>query len=344
MINNCIILLGPTAVGKTAVGVRIAALLDGEIISADSRQVYLGLDIGSGKDLEEYTLPAGTEICGGQVLSTSLTIPYHLIDQTDLSQEYNVFSFLNDAYYAFGNIRARSRMPVIVGGTGMYLDGFIRGYDFNNDSHGIIKSMQLENNPRHRTHRGPSENLIRPEIHPLILGTTFPRDMLRQNIAARLKKRLDQGMITEVEGLHGAGVSWERLERLGLEYRCVALFLQGKLTDREGKNSNDVLFCALNRAILQFAKRQETWFRGIERRGHTILWLPAGTVEERTAAALHLIHRAGLVKGVANQGTSKNPGWVFSDSSGNTRSRSNSGGIGRILRTVPRSVEIPLAF
>jgi tRNA dimethylallyltransferase len=265
-------------VGKTAVAVRIAAALGGEIISADSRQVYRGLDIGSGKALGEYHLAAGSSLGGEKTLAGDRDVPYHLIDIAGLSQEYNVFSFLKDAYRAFEDIRARGRLPVIVGGTGMYVDAFIRGYEFNNSSQVAITNIPFEHNPRHKTHQGPSENLSRPMMRPLILGTTLPRELLRQRIAARLKSRLEQGMLAEVEALHAGGASWGQLERLGLEYRFCAQFLQGTL---QGD-----LFTGLHTAICRFAKRQETWFRGMARRGIDIHWLKEGTVEERVKEAL----------------------------------------------------------
>ena len=251
---NCVVLLGPTAVGKTAIGVRLAAELGGEIISADSRQVYKGLDIGSGKDLADYVLD------GKQ-------IPYHLIDVADLSQEYSVFLYQLDFYKCFSEIRSRGLLPVVVGGSGMYVDAIVRGYDLvpvpeNKELRASLADKSLEelgktllalkggslHVPRDLLERERVVKAIeietfiqspecasfkkslppRPDIRPLILGTTLPRDRLRANIARRLDQRLDEGMIDEVRRLHDAGASWERLERLGLEYRYVSEFLQGK--------------------------------------------------------------------------------------------------------------------
>jgi tRNA dimethylallyltransferase len=255
---NSLVLLGPTAAGKTALGVRLARALNAEIISADSRQVYRGLDIGSGKDLEEYTFLDES----GQ----KETVPRHLIDHTDLTQEYSAFNFLRDAYTVFSPIIDRGRLPFVVGGTGMYIDAFVRGYQFTEQS----------------------EPLCRPDIRPLILGTTLPRPLLHKNITRRLRERFTQGMIAEVAALHEQGASWERLERLGLEYRCIAEFLQGRI------ESQDALFRGLNHAISQFAKRQETWFRGMERKGCVIHWIPPGTVEERLAWALDCLDCQGF--------------------------------------------------
>ena len=310
---NCVVLLGPTAVGKTAIGVRLAAELGGEIISADSRQVYKGLDIGSGKDLADYVLD------GKQ-------IPYHLIDVADLSQEYSVFLYQLDFYKCFSEIRSRGLLPVVVGGSGMYVDAIVRGYDLvpvpeNKELRASLADKSLEelgktllalkggslHVPRDLLERERVVKAIeietfiqspecasfkkslppRPDIRPLILGTTLPRDRLRANIARRLDQRLDEGMIDEVRRLHDAGASWERLERLGLEYRDVSEFLQGKHSSQ--KEMRDLL-CT---AICQFAKRQETWFRGMEKKGVKINWLPLeGSVEEKVLAATEIIKAA----------------------------------------------------
>lgn len=307
---NCVVVLGPTAVGKTSIGVQIAYKFGGEIISADSRQTYRGLDLGSGKDLDEYT------VCGKK-------IPYHLIDVADLSVEYNVFHYQQDFYRIFDSLVSRKVLPVIVGGTGMYLDAVIRGYDLvdvpeipelrkqlEGKSLDELAKMYLELKPdlhtkndlleRERiirgieiyygTHGELAEKLKksmykRPEINPLIIGTTLEREKVRENIKKRLQERIDAGMIEEVEGLHNQGFSWERLEKLGLEYRYCALYLQKKIPLEEMKEQ---LFIA----IRQFAKRQETWFRFMEKNGVKINWLPPvpdkGT---RVNAAVSLVEK-----------------------------------------------------
>ena len=290
---NCIVLLGPTAAGKTDIGVQLALHLGGEIISADSRQVYRGLDIGSGKDLADYTV-------------RGVSVPYHLIDITDLGSEYNVFSYQQDFYRVFPEITGRGVLPVVVGGTGMYLDAVIRNYDLvtvpeNPELHTRLESMTLEELGKRLLELRPDlhtrEDLLhkerciravevaetmhspgaeeirakmirRPDIRPLVIGTTLDRDVLRANISRRLRERLDAGMIDEVRRLHDEGASWERLETLGLEYRFVSEFLEGKI------GSEEELYEKLNIAIRQFAKRQETWFRGMEKKGVTIHWLP----------------------------------------------------------------------
>ena len=307
---NCVVVLGPTAVGKTSIGVQIAYKFGGEIISADSRQTYRGLDLGSGKDLDEYT------VCGKK-------IPYHLIDIADLSVEYNVFHYQQDFYRIFDSLVSRKVLPVIVGGTGMYLDAVIRGYDLvdvpeipelrkqlEGKSLDELAKMYLELKPdlhtkndlleRERiirgieiyygTHGELAEKLKksmykRPEINPLIIGTTLEREKVRENIKKRLQERIDAGMIEEVEGLHNQGFSWERLEKLGLEYRYCALYLQKKIPLEEMKEQ---LFIA----IRQFAKRQETWFRFMEKNGVKINWLPpVPDKETRVNAAVSLVEK-----------------------------------------------------
>jgi tRNA dimethylallyltransferase len=257
---NALVLLGPTASGKTALAVRLAHALNAEIISTDSRQVYRGLDIGSGKDLRDYII---RDADGKKVF-----IPYHLIDITDLTHEYNAFCFLRDAYAVFTDITVRGKLPLVVGGSGMYIDAFVRGYEFKEES----------------------ERLTRPDIRPLILGISLPRALLHQNITQRLQDRFAEGMMAEVVALHENGASWERLERLGLEYRFIAEFLQNKHSGVSGRSENeDSLFRSLNHAINQFAKRQETWFRGMEKKGCIIHWIPHGRLEERLSNALKVI-------------------------------------------------------
>lgn len=305
---NCVVLLGPTAVGKTAIGVQIAYKFGGEIISADSRQTYRGLDLGSGKDLADYCI-------------SGHKISYHMIDIADLSQEYNVFHYQQAFYRVFDDLISRKVLPVIVGGTGMYLDAVIRNYDLvdvpelpelrkelESKSLEELGKMYLELKPElhtkndllerervirgieiyHGTHGKLAEKLKasmykRPDIRPLVLGTTFDRDKVRENIRIRLKERLDAGMLDEVKGLHDQGYSWERLEKLGLEYRYCSLYLQGKL-------SMEDMFEQLFIAIRQFAKRQETWFRFMEKNGVKINWLPfVQEKESRIQAALELV-------------------------------------------------------
>ena len=292
---NLLVLLGPTASGKTYLAVQAARQLDGEIISADSRQVYRGLDIGSGKDLEEYE-----------------STPYHLIDIADPGYEFSLFDFAQTFSQAFSEIKSRNRLPILCGGTGLYLDAILQGYDLVKVGENKRLRQELEPLPlsalqkRLQSLRPEQHNttdledrsrLIRaieiavgeelamarplelPELSPRIFGLRWPRELLRKRITQRLRQRLEQGMIEEVEGLHKAGVSWETLDFYGLEYRFVGQYLQGQL------NRND-LFQKLNSAIHQFAKRQETWFRRMERQGVVIHWLDgeADPVAEMLAA------------------------------------------------------------
>jgi tRNA dimethylallyltransferase len=287
MINNSpnlLVVLGPTASGKTALGVALAQRLDGEIISADSRQVFRGMDIGTGKDLHEY----------GEV-------PYHLIDLLESGEEFSVYSFQQHAYGAIETIRSRQRLPIVVGGTGLYLDALLKGYRMvaapenpalrlelaECDLNALrLRLCALRPEQHNRTDLVDRDRLIRaievaeaertggdrpdsPSIRSLVFGIRWPRDLLRQRIRLRLRQRLEQGMIEEVETLLAQGVSHAALDYYGLEYRFVSNYLQGDL------NRND-MEQKLYSAICQFAKRQETWFRRMERQGTPIIWLPGG--------------------------------------------------------------------
>ena len=281
---NLIVVLGPTASGKTHFGVQLAQQLNGEIISADSRQVFRGMDIGTGKDLTEYG-----------------DTPYHLIDILDSGAEFSVFAFQKLFYQTFEEITDRDKLPLLVGGTGLYLDAALRGYRMVEVPENPELRDQLQKVPlaslqqrllklRPQQHNSSDlddrDRLVRAieiaegetaasdaqpapaELNPVIFGIRWDRTVLRQRITTRLKQRLNEGMIEEVERLHSAGVSWERLDYYGLEYRFIAQHLQGKL------NRNDMTQ-KLNSAIHQFAKRQETWFRRMERQGTEIHWLDA---------------------------------------------------------------------
>ena len=281
-------MLGPTAVGKTSIGVQIAHKFNGEIISADSRQTYRHLDIGSGKDLAEYTVD-GTPI------------PYHLIDIIDLPAEYTVYNYQQDFYRAFKDIQSRGKLPVVVGGTGMYIDAIVRDYKLvnlpeNPELHKQLEATPLEELAARLLELQPdlhtkndllekdrvikaleiieakkagydTTSIERPEIKPFIIGTTLERPQVWENISIRLRERLENGMLEEVQSIHDNGISWERLEKLGLEYRYCSLFLKGELKTKEQ------LYEELFIAIRQFAKRQETWFRMMEKKGVEIHWL-----------------------------------------------------------------------
>ncbi len=288
---NMLVVLGPTASGKTALGVRLANVLGGEIISADSRQVYRGLDIGSGKDLAEYTIDGRA-------------IPYHLIDVVDLSHEFSVFEYQQRCFAAFEEIAGRGALPVMVGGTGLYIEAVLKGYRMveapenpalremlaSLDHEALAVRLKALKPDLHNTTDLTDRNrLIRaieiaeysrdhppapaPDIRALVLGTRWDRRLLRRRIGERLRQRLDAGMIEEVEGLRAQGVSWEKLHFLGLEYRYIAEFLEGRIQTR------DELYQELRTAICQFAKRQETWFRRMERNGLTIHWVDRAVPE-----------------------------------------------------------------
>jgi len=283
-VMNLLVILGPTASGKTQLAVQAARHLNGEILSADSRQVYRGLDIGSGKDLAEYG-----------------ATPYHLIDILDPGCAFSLFDFVQEFKNVFDKVASRGRLPILAGGTGLYLDAVLRGYELVKVEENLslrqeLKELEvaaLEKRLRrlrpdlHNTtdltdrerltraieiaegeKRHVAEPIDLPKLSPRVFGLRWQREVLRQRITRRLRERLEQGMIEEVEGLHASGVSWETLDYFGLEYRFVAQYLQGMF------NRND-LFQKLNSAIHQFAKRQETWFRRMERHGVAICWLDA---------------------------------------------------------------------
>lgn len=305
---NTVVLLGPTAVGKTWLGVQLARHFGWEIISADSRQVYKGLDLGSGKDINEYSE-------GGA------PVPYHLIDITTLASEYNVFNFQQDFYKIFSGNQKQNNMSFIVGGTGMYVDSVVRDYelipvpenpqlhqqlmdtpleelakqllslkpDLHNKSDLVLKDRVVKALEIEMFKMSPEGKAVleeknsRPKVKPFVIGTTINRSELHKNIEKRLFERIDQGMIEEVEKLHKE-FSWERLEKLGLEYRYVSFFLEGKIQTK--KEMADELY----HAICQFAKRQETWFRGMERKGVEIHWLPEDNDKQvKLKAALDLL-------------------------------------------------------
>ena len=277
---DLLVILGPTASGKTRLGVELARRLSGEIISADSRQVYRGMDIGTGKDLAEY----------GEV-------PSHLIDIVEPGYEFNVFEFQRRFLETFADIRGRWHVPILVGGTGMYLEAVLKGYRLvevpvNSSLRAEIATQPMEvlaerlKQATGRLHNTTDllerDRLVRaieiaeyenrlipepmPEIRSLIFGVRWDRAVLRQRITARLKDRLNQGMVEEVEHLHDLGIPWATLEFYGLEYRFIAKYLKGEL-DRNDMTQK------LGSAIHDFAKRQETWFRRMEKNGTVIHWV-----------------------------------------------------------------------
>ena len=282
-----ITILGPTACGKTSFAAALAARLGSEIISADSRQVYRRMDIGTGKDLNDYTVD------GKQ-------IPYHLIDICDPGTKYNVFRYQHDFFEIFNRLRSSGVVPVLCGGTGMYIEAVLNGYKLldvppNPELREKLKSKTLEEledmlatykTLHNKTDVDSTQRAIRaieieeyykkdaPEssefkpINSLIIGLNIERELRREKISRRLRNRLDEGMVDEVRALLDSGIKADDLIYYGLEYKYLTQYIVGKLT-------HDEMVGQLEIAIHQFAKRQMTWFRGMERRGFKIHWIDA---------------------------------------------------------------------
>ncbi|MBP5364732.1 MAG: tRNA (adenosine(37)-N6)-dimethylallyltransferase MiaA [Bacteroidales bacterium] len=301
--KNLIVVLGPTASGKTPFAARLALQTDAEIISADSRQVYRGMTLGTGKDLDDYTID------GQQVA-------YHLIDIADAGEKYNVYRFQNDFVDAFNDIRARGKMPIMCGGTGLYIEAVLKGYKMisvppNHDLRRRLEGKTLDEltqilSTYRRLHNTTDSDTIPravraieiedyyasnpeieqnlPELHPVVIGLDIDRDLRREKITRRLHARLDAGMVDEVRALLDSGLSPDTLIYYGLEYKYLTLYLIGQL-------SYDAMVEQLNIAIHQFAKRQMTWFRGMEKRGTHINWIDAALpMEEKIEQALKIIN------------------------------------------------------
>ena len=279
---NLITILGPTATGKTKLAVQLADCFNGDIISADSRQVYRGMNIGTGKDLSEYYID------GRQ-------IPYHLIDIIEPTEEFNLFSFQQGFYKSFDEIKSKNKLPFLVGGTGLYLSSVLQKYtlgkaDFEKEkqilssySDDELRDILKDLNPslHNTTDLNDRERIIKAiavskteqektkanNIDSLVIGVNLSRDEIKKRITARLKKRLDEeGMIDEVKTLMDSGVSYDKMIFFGLEYKFIAQYLKGEL------NKND-MFQKLNSAIHSFAKRQMTWFRKMEKEAVVINWI-----------------------------------------------------------------------
>ena len=303
--NNLICILGPTATGKTRLAAELANLIDAEIISADSRQVYRGMDLGTGKDLEDYVVD-GTPI------------PYHLIDIVDPGYEYNIFEFQNNYLEAYSDIIGRNKNAILCGGSGMYLDSILRGYEMkqvprNQELRDVLSHLDDEalrdrflsyKIPHNVTDLNDKDRLIRaieindfdqnhkddapfPKYNSLNFGIHFEREEIRKRITSRLKDRLKNGMIDEVKQLLEKGFTAEQLMFYGLEYKFVTQHVIGDL------RYND-LFQKLNSAIHQFAKRQMTWFRRMEKHGVEIHWLDGNLkTEEKLKLVLEQIKKTG---------------------------------------------------
>ena len=293
---DLIAIIGPTASGKTPFAAALAHRLHTEIISADSRQVYRGMDLGTGKDLADYTVEGEP-------------VPYHLIDIADPGYKYNVFEYQRDFLQAYTDMRSRGLLPIVCGGTGMYVESVLRGYrllpvpenpalrqelegrslqeltqllsryktlhnttDVDTPKR-AIRAIEIEEYYAHT----PVEERSFPQLRSLIIGLQIDRELRREKITRRLRQRLDEGMLDEVRRLLSQGIPAEDLIYYGLEYKYLTLHAIGQLTYEQ-------MFTQLETAIHQFAKRQMTWFRGMERRGCTIHWIDATLpMEEKLA-------------------------------------------------------------
>ena len=296
---NLLSVIGPTASGKTNFAVQLALALDGEIISADSRQVYRGMDIGTGKDLDEYVVDGRR-------------VPCHLIDIADAGDKYNVFEYQSDFLNVWNSCCQRQVVPVLCGGSGLYVEAVLKGYKLlavpvnealRESLSGLtlqelavklasykklhntteidtakraIRAIEIEE--YYRTH--PYEEKDFPMIHSLIVGVDVSREVRRERITKRLHERLEHGMVDEVRRILDSGVTPEDLIYYGLEYKFLTLYIIGQLT-------YDEMVAQLNVAIHQFAKRQMTWFRKMERDGFDIRWLDAGMpMDERVGQVM----------------------------------------------------------
>ncbi len=302
--QQMITILGPTASGKTPLAAALAKQVDGEIISADSRQVYRRMDIGTGKDLADYD-----------------GVPYHLIDICEPGTKYNLFQYQQDFFDAYEDIRSRGVLPILCGGTGLYIEAVLKGYRLSPVPQNPELRQQLEgrsldeltqmlkelkaktgSNMHNTTDVDSCQRAIRaieiesynlehpvprrelPAVDSLIVGVSIDRELRREKISRRLKARLEEGMLDEVRGLLDSGIPADDLIYYGLEYQFVTEHLIGRL-------SYDEMFRRLEIAIHQFAKRQMTWFRGMERRGFTIHWVDATLpMDEKVAQILNLMN------------------------------------------------------
>lgn len=302
-----ITILGPTASGKTDIAAHLAYELGAEIISADSRQVYRGMDIGTGKDLEDYIV-------------NGTPVPYHLIDICDAGAKYNLFQYQEDFLRAYDDITSRGVQPILCGGTGLYIESVLKGYHLspvpqNPELRASLEGKSLEeltvmlkelkakagSNMHNKTDVDSCQRAIRaieiesynlenpipvrdfPAIDSIIIGVNIDRDERRRKITNRLRKRLDDGMVDEIKQLLASGIPAEDLIYYGLEYKYITEYVIGK-------TSYDDMFRGLEIAIHQFAKRQMTWFRGMERRGFKIHWIDAMLpMDEKVKAIKELI-------------------------------------------------------
>jgi len=301
--NNLITIIGPTASGKTKVAALLAYTIGGEIISGDSRQVYQNMNIGTGKDLIDYTV-------------NNIVIPYYLVDIVPAGYKYNVYEYQRDFVSAYNTIIAKGKQPILCGGSGMYIEAALNGYTLinvpanqelraeyeNKSDEELIVELKKFKTLHNQTDIDIRRRIIRaleievyyannkettvdyPKFKPIIVGIDIDRETRRERIDNRLKARLDEGLIDEVTKLLEMGVPAETLMYYGLEYKFLTLYITGKL-------SHDEMVVQLNIAIHQFAKRQMTWFRGMERRGLQIHWINGmQSLEHRVDDCLKIIN------------------------------------------------------
>ncbi len=319
--QKMITILGPTASGKTPVAARLAAEIGGEVISADSRQVYRRMDIGTGKDLGDYVVRSQESGVSSQESGVSRQIPYHLIDIREPGAKYNLFEYQQDFFDAYEAIQSRGAVPILCGGTGLYIEAVLKGYHLSpvpqnqalrdslegkslaeltqmltdlkaktgSNMHNTtdvdscqraIRAIEIETyNIEHPT---PRREL--PPVDSIIIGIDIDRELRREKITRRLKARLEEGMVEEVKALLDEGIPAEDLIYYGLEYKFVTEYLTGQIT-------YDEMFTRLEIAIHQFAKRQMTWFRGMERRGFQIHWIDATLpMEEKVSQIIQIVN------------------------------------------------------
>ena len=300
---DLITILGPTASGKTPLAAALADRLGTEIISGDSRQVYRRMDLGTGKDLVDYVVDGRP-------------VPYHLIDIVEPGYKYNVFEYQRDFLKAYEEITDKGKLPILCGGTGMYIESVLKGYRLlpvpeNPELRASLEGKSLEEltgilkrykKLHNSTDVDTAKRAIRaieieeyykqqppeyrefPSLKSLIIGVDIDRELRREKITRRLQQRLDEGMVEEVRGLLAEGIPAENLIYYGLEYKFLTQYAIGELTYEE-------MFQQLETAIHQFAKRQMTWFRGMERRGFTIHWLDATIpMDEKLEQIINLIN------------------------------------------------------
>ncbi|MFO8066246.1 MAG: tRNA (adenosine(37)-N6)-dimethylallyltransferase MiaA [Bacteroidales bacterium] len=282
---DIIVITGPTATGKTSLATKLASEIDGEIISADSRQVYKNMNIGTGKDLHDYVVD-------------DKKINHYLIDIVEPGYHYNVFEFQKDFVNAYNEIANKGKKPILCGGTGMYIEAALAGYKLievpenkdlrkslskksmqelinmlsgltklhnksdTTDKNRLIRAIEIETFYK----ENPNIKTELPKLKPIIFAVNLPREVVRERITKRLRQRLDAGMIKEVEDLLNSGLKPQQLTYYGLEYKYITNYLTGDITF-------DEMFKSLNTAIHQFAKRQMTWFRRMERKGFDIIWV-----------------------------------------------------------------------